>query len=161
MRCNVCGKEMDEGSRFCMICGADQQAQQSAYEQSAPVYTAPKTTSSNAGKVSFGKAIELYFKNYVNFQGRASVSEYWWACLFACLVNYGVSLLVPVPAVAIVVSLALCIPSLSLTVRRLHDTGKRWTYILMGLIPIAGSIILIIQHCKPSEGDNQWGPGPV
>ena len=100
----------------------------------------------------------MFFKNYANFQGRASKSEYWWVFLFNIIVSFTVGL---IPVLGSIISLALFIPGLSLFIRRLHDTGKAWPYIFMGLIPIAGAIILIIQLVKDSEGDNQWGPGPV
>lgn len=99
--------------------------------------------------VSFGEAIRLFFENYVNFTGRASRSEYWWGFLFTFLMSF-----------TIVGGIACYIGMLSLTIRRIHDIGKRWFWILMGLIPFAGLIILIVSYCKDSVGDNQWGPGP-
>ena len=110
------------------------------------------------GKVGFGKAIKLFFANYVNFKGRASKSEYWWAFLFNFLVSTVAGF---IPYVGFVIMLALFLPGLSITVRRLHDTGKPWPYLLMSLIPFAGAIIMIVYLCKDSVGDNQWGPGPV
>lgn len=107
--------------------------------------------------VSFGEAIKLYFKNYANFTGRSTKSEYWWAFLF----NFLVSLLTSwIPVVGQLIALGLLIPGLSVGIRRLHDTGKSWVYILMGLIPLAGFIILIVQYCKDSDVDNNWGPAP-
>ena len=99
--------------------------------------------------VSFGKAIQLFFENYVNFTGRASKREYWWGFLFTFLMSF-----------TIIGGIACYIGMLSLTIRRLHDIGKSWSRILMGLIPYAGFIILIVYYCKDSVGDNQWGPGP-
>ena len=126
--------------------------QQNAYTYpAAPASVAPKS-------VSFGEAIKLFFVNYVNFNGRATLSEYWYAFLFNCLVSLCVSW---IPVLGMLVALGLMLPGIAVCVRRLHDTGKSWVYMLMGLIPIAGAIILIIQLCKPSEGDNQWGPVPV
>lgn len=116
----------------------------------------------NNGKVGFGKAIALFFKNYVNFKGRASKSEYWWAFLFNAIVFVLLSLISSVvPPLGGACSIALMIPGIALAVRRLHDIGKSGTYCLMGLIPIAGGIILFIQFLKSSDGDNQWGPGPA
>ena len=51
-------------------------------------------------------------------------------------------------------------PGLSIVIRRLHNTGKSWVYIFMGLIPLAGPIILIVQYCKESDADNMLGPAP-
>ena len=57
-------------------------------------------------------------------------------------------------------SLGTLVPSLALTVRRLHDTGKDWYYIFFALIPIAGPILMIVFCAQPSAPDNQWGPMP-
>ncbi len=107
--------------------------------------------------VSFGEAIRLFFVNYVNFTGRSTRSEYWWAVLFNFLVSMVLSF---IPYVGSVLSLAFIIPGLSLCIRRLHDIGKSWVWYLMGLIPLAGFIILIVYFCKESDGDNKWGPAP-
>lgn len=130
-------------------------SQQTSFTQFTPPDTSFNGTAGNTDgspkRVSFGEAIKLYFKNYVNFTGRSTASEYWWSFLFQVLVCM-------IPIVGQFVALALIIPSLSISVRRLHDTGKPWYYMFMGLIPIAGLIILIIQYCKESDGDNAWGP---
>ena len=139
-----------------------------------PAYTAQTTTqpafntqpqyasiqqehSGSPKKVSFGEAIKLFFINYANFKGRSTASEYWFAYLFNFIVSLCTSW---IPVIGMLVSLGLLLPGLSLGIRRLHDTGKAWTYMLMGLIPIAGIIILIIQYCKASDADNKWGPAP-
>lgn len=106
----------------------------------------------NNGNVGFSDAIKLFFQNFVNFEGRASKSEYWYAYLFCVLIAL-------IPGIGQLVMIAAQIGMLSAGIRRLHDVGRAWTYILMGLIPIAGPIILIIEFCKDSDGDNQWGPG--
>lgn len=112
-------------------------------------------TGGSPKRVSFGEAIKLFFVNYVNFDGRSTQSEYWWVVLFNFLVGLGVGW---IPVLGWLVTLGLLIPGLSLSVRRLHDTGKSWVYLLMGLIPIAGFIILIVFYCQESDGDNKWGP---
>lgn len=114
-------------------------------------------TSGSPKKVSFGEAIKLFFVNYVNFTGRSTASEYWYAYLFNFLVALCTSW---IPVVGTLISLGLIIPGLAVGIRRLHDTGKHWYYIFMGLIPLAGFIILIVQYCKASDADNQWGPAP-
>lgn len=112
--------------------------------------TMPVNTPSK--KVSFGEAIKLFFTNYVNFSGRSSKSEYWWAFLFQGIV---ILCLCWIPILSGLAALGFAIPNLSLSIRRLRDTGKSWSYIFMGLIPVAGVIILIIQFCKDSVGNNQ------
>lgn len=116
-----------------------------------------ESTTGSPKRVGFGEAIKLFFINYVNFTGRSTASEYWWAFLF----NFLVSLCTAwIPVVGQLISLGLLLPGLALGIRRLHDTGKAWYYMFMGLIPLAGFIILIIQYCKESDADNQWGPAP-
>lgn len=110
-----------------------------------------------AKKVSFGEAIKLFFVNYVNFTGRSTVGEYWWSFLFCFLVELCTSW---IPVVGQLIILGFLLPSIAVSVRRLHDTGKSWPYMLMGLIPLAGFIILIVQYCKESDVDNKWGPTP-
>ena len=154
-----------------------QPAQQPVYQApvqqqpAQPVYQAPvqhqdaynpNAGEAHNGEVGFIKAISLFFKNYVNFRGRASKSEYWWAFLFNVIMFFPLGLISSaVPPLGGLCSIVLMIPGIALAVRRLHDTGKSGAYWFMGLIPIAGGIILLIQFLKDSEGDNQWGPGPV
>lgn len=132
-------------------------AQPNAYAQ-PNTYTYPNVNTSGSPKrVGFGEAIKLFFVNYVNFTGRSTASEYWYAYLFNFLVALCTSW---IPVVGTLISLGLIIPGLAVGIRRLHDTGKSWVYMLMGLIPLAGFIILIVQYCKASDADNKWGPAP-
>lgn len=110
-------------------------------------------------KVGFIDAVKIMFQNYANFRGRSSRSEYWWAFLFNFLVSFFVvgAISAVIPPIGGACSIALMIPGLALTVRRLHDTGKSWVYMLIGLIPLVGSSLLIIRLTKPSDGPNQWG----
>lgn len=135
----------------------NQPVNQQGYAQPNTYAYSNVNTSGSPKKVSFGEAIKLFFVNYVNFTGRSTVSEYWWAFLF----NFLVSLCTAwIPVVGQLISFGLLLPGLALGIRRLHDTGKAWYYMFMGLIPLAGFIILIIQYCKESDADNQWGPAP-
>ena len=159
MFCTKCGNEVKEGATFCTSCGepiqevpVEETAVPVEESAQAPVYTAPVET--DGGKVDFSEAIKLLFQNYANFTGRATRSEYWWAFLFLCIANMVVAY---IPVLGGLLSLALFIPNLSLNIRRLHDIGKSWVWLLMGLIPLVGSIILIVYYCKESDGDNQWG----
>lgn len=59
------------------------------------------------------------------------------------------------------VNLALLLPSLGVTVRRLHDTGRSGFWIFLGLVPIVGGIILIVWEASAgTPGPNQFGPDP-
>ncbi len=148
MFCQQCGTEIEEGVAYCASCGAKQSPEN---EPAAPV----QENTGSPKNVSFGEAIKLFFVNYANFTGRSTVSEYWYAYLFNFLVSLCTSW---IPVLGGLISLGLLVPGLAVGVRRLHDTGKSWLYMLMGLIPLAGFIILIIQYCKKSDDDNKWGP---
>ena len=139
MFCKNCGIDIPDGTVLCPNCGK------------------PTTEEAvvGSGSVTFVEAIKLMFVNYANFTGRATKSEYWWAFLFNVLVSTAASY---IPVIGPVISLALIIPGLSLGIRRLHDIGKSWCSILLGLIPLVGFIILIVLFCRDSDGDNQWGP---
>ena len=52
------------------------------------------------------------------------------------------------------------IPTISLSIRRLHDIGKSAWYILVDLIPYVGNILFSIIMCLPSDGDNKYGANP-
>lgn len=114
--------------------------------------------------MSFFEAINTcLIKKYCTFSGRATRSEFWWFHLFTSLLIYGSFFLgiwvYPknpeiVFGISGVVMLFLIIPNLSVTVRRLHDVGKSGWYLLMGLIPYVGAIILLIQYITPSVLDS-------
>jgi uncharacterized membrane protein YhaH (DUF805 family) len=64
-------------------------------------------------------------------------------------------------ALSWIYSLAVLLPSLGVAVRRLHDVGKSGTYLFMGLIPIAGPILVLIKIVEDGEPrDNQYGSNP-
>ena len=109
------------------------------------------------------KSVEtVVFKNYVNFEGRATRPEYWWFTLAYAIVNIILSL---IPRVGTILSgilgLAVLIPSIGVGVRRLHDINKSGWWCLLILIPLVGAIILIVWFVKPSDnGENQYGERP-
>jgi len=109
--------------------------------------------------MSFGDAISTCFNKYAEFVGRARRSEYWWFFLFVVLVDLVVSRLST--TVSVLALLALFVPNLAVGVRRMHDTGKSGWYLLVGLIPIVGWIIVLVWLA--TEGDpnpNEYGPSP-
>jgi uncharacterized membrane protein YhaH (DUF805 family) len=104
-------------------------------------------------------------KNYVGFEGRARRKEYWMFFLISFIINIVLLILENVGNLPSVLSglysLAILLPSLAVTVRRLHDTGRSAWWLLIGLIPLIGAIILIVFTCQDSqESDNQYGPNP-
>ena len=108
------------------------------------------------------EAVKVFFRNYANFSGRSNRADFWWVMLASFLFGiclgfvFGI-LRLPEQTVAVlegVIYLALLVPSLALSVRRLHDINKSGWSILISLIPLAGAIILIIWYCKDSVNEN-------
>jgi uncharacterized membrane protein YhaH (DUF805 family) len=103
-------------------------------------------------------------KKYAVFSGRARRSEYWYFVLFYIIlyaVFLGVGLAIKGPALVGIVALGLLLPFWGVTVRRLHDTGKSGWMILLGIIPLVGTIILLVFYCTDSvPGENKYGPNP-
>ena len=107
--------------------------------------------------VGFGEAISLFFSNYANFSGRARRSEYWYAYLFNLLLSMFVAW---IPVIGWIAAIAILVPGLSVTVRRLHDVGKSGWWLLLALVPFGG-IVLLIWECSDGEPNpNQYGPSP-
>jgi uncharacterized membrane protein YhaH (DUF805 family) len=115
--------------------------------------------------MGFTEAISSGFRNYVNFSGRALRSEFWYWVLFAIIVSVVAKVidLVLFPSSDIspinsLVGLALFLPGLGVSVRRLHDIDRTGWWILLVLIPLIGAIILIIWYCqKGTPGANRFG----
>ena len=86
--------------------------------------------------VEFGEAIKLFFKNYVNFSGRSTRSEFWYAFLFTFLVSLGVRFIGRLLGSSIetylnwIQMVAFLLPNISIEIRRLHDVGKSGWWIL-------------------------------
>ncbi|MCD1260776.1 DUF805 domain-containing protein [Paenibacillus athensensis] len=57
-------------------------------------------------------------------------------------------------------SLATLLPTLAVSARRLHDTGRSGWWQLIGLVPFVGGILLLVFYCLDSEGNNPYGPNP-
>lgn len=122
--------------------------------------------------MGFIEAVQSGFKNYATFTGRARRSEYWWWVLFQLL-----AVVVPTifsvgesvngqfglwSGVQILVSLGLILPTLAVTIRRLHDTNRSGWWLFISLVPIIGSIALLVFYClKGTEGPNKYGGGPT
>lgn len=97
-------------------------------------------------------------EKYATFTGRARRSEYWYFWLF----NFVVGLVLGAIFFALswIWSLAVLIPGLAVSVRRLHDTGRSGWNLLWALLPIIGSIIVLVFLVQDSREDNQYGPNP-
>ena len=118
-------------------------------------------------------------RRYAEFSGRSRRKEYWMFSLLNGLVGLAVGLvflvgyhadmsqtemdtyLMPVLYLACLYSLAAIIPGIAVTFRRLHDTDRSAWNLLWGLIPLIGSIMLIVFYCTDgTPGPNRFGPDP-
>jgi uncharacterized membrane protein YhaH (DUF805 family) len=112
------------------------------------------------------------FKQYFDFRGRARRKEYWYFSLFLIIFSIIadwsariLGMLVGSYKVYLVLYVLFCIatliPSISVSVRRLHDIGRRGWWLLLCLVPIIGWIWLIVWACFDSKkGENKWGHNP-
>jgi uncharacterized membrane protein YhaH (DUF805 family) len=113
--------------------------------------------------MSFGEAIRDGFSKYATFSGRSSRSAYWWWILFYVLVVVVASILdaaANTGIIAVLVWLGFFLPNLAVLVRRLHDTDRSGWWVLIGLIPLIGAIVLIVFACLDSGPPNKYGQGP-
>ena len=99
--------------------------------------------------MGFGQAISAGFSNYVNFSDRACRSEYWYWILFiiiAEIVTGAIDVTLGVQFVTGIFGLVTFLPNLAVAIRRLHDLDRTGWWILLGLIPLIGWIILLIWY---------------
>ena len=103
-------------------------------------------------------------KHYVDFNGRARRAEFWYFVLFnfiIALVVGGVGRVIGFDQLGSLYSLLVLLPALAVSVRRLQDTGKSGWFVLLGLIPLVGALILIYFYVQDSQpGENQYGANP-
>ena len=105
------------------------------------------------------------WKKYVDFSGRSRRQEFWMFCIFSFLVSLAVGvvdgLLGTSGALGGLYSLAALLPSLAVSIRRLHDTDRAGWWILITLIPLVGFIVYLAFLCGDSTpGANRFGPNP-
>lgn len=137
--------------------------------------------------MGFGEAIKTCFGKYASFTGRARRSEFWWFWLFTIIVSFILSIIDSalgwatnfgnqavevsgtfspllsgnVGALSTIWSLAVLLPIISVTVRRLHDTDRSGWWWWIVLVPCVGWIVLLVFMVLDSTpGDNRFGPNP-
>jgi len=129
-------------------------------------------------------------KNYANFKGRARRKEYWMFVLINFIIYIAFMILIiiievisgviyvsdlkiiitslmtlftvtPFSVILSLYVLAILVPSLAVSVRRLHDIGKSGWFILISFIPIVGTIILLVWVCQEGMPEaNEYGENP-
>ena len=110
-------------------------------------------------------------KKYADFSGRARRKEYWLFVLFNIVISCVLTIVdvmigtysqaVGIGVLAGIYALAVLIPGIAVSVRRLHDTDRSGWWLLIVLIPIIGPIVLIVFMCiDGTPGTNRFGPSP-
>jgi len=119
---------------------------------------APIDYQSNLGLIG---AMKQYFQNYVNFNGRMSRANFWWAYLGYMIVYVAVLIIdlsINSNVLMGLVTLVFAVPSLTSFSRRLHDSNYSFTNYFWVLLPVIGWIYLIILICKPGDTEaNRFG----
>ena len=117
------------------------------------------------------EAYKKFWKGYVDFEGRSTRSDYWFAYLanmltviafYVLLAIFGgiagateSSFLAVISFIFLFIffafGVAAILPGLAVTVRRLRDAGYNWPYIFIPLIPFVGIFIFIFLLCQPTK----------
>lgn len=104
------------------------------------------------------------FKKFAEFSGRATRKQYWMFILVYLLIYLGLAAigfaLGAGEILAGIFTLVMLVPSISCAARRLHDTSRTGWWQLIALIPLIGTIVLIVFLAQDSHGDNEYGTAP-
>ncbi len=176
MNCPICHTSNPVNAKFCGKCG-NEIVTHDRESATAPDYSSGESKTHKA-ETQFGNSIKLGFTRYFDFRGRSSRAEYWWWTLFTFLV--GIALFVLDFTLLLITqdviflfgvlrvffALATIIPSIALTVRRLHDLNRTGWWLVATLagylaliIPgIILSLLLLVWFCrKGDEEENRYG----
>jgi uncharacterized membrane protein YhaH (DUF805 family) len=126
--------------------------------------------------LGFSEALRSFWVNYRNFEGRARRSEYWLIQLFLVVTNLAAAAIDFAlmngdverfiangggGIVGLIWIFATIVPALAVLVRRLHDTGRSGWWALIGFVPLAGAIALLVFTVADSEArQNSYGSSP-
>lgn len=138
--------------------------------------------------MGFGEAVQLFFANYVKFDGRSRRAEFWWPALMNAVINWGLTgIAIAIGGgfaayssfqlnalgwlfygVAILWGLAVFIPNIAVSVRRLHDRNMSGWFLLAfiaGLvIPIINILVfvafIVVMAMPGTTGPNRYGADP-
>lgn len=113
--------------------------------------------------MTFGESVNTVLSKYATFSGRAPRSEYWWWFLFVLLVSLvlafvDVILFGDLQVLGTLFGLAVLLPGLAVSVRRLHDIDKSGWWVLIAFVPVIGVIALLVFFVMPgTDGPNRFG----
>jgi uncharacterized membrane protein YhaH (DUF805 family) len=115
--------------------------------------------------------LDVLKNKYATFDGRARRSEYWYFVLFYVLILVGLTFVdgligtlneeAGIGVLGVLFALGTMVPGLAVTVRRLHDINRSGWWVLIGIIPLIGDLVLIVFAVQDSQpGANKYGPNP-
>jgi uncharacterized membrane protein YhaH (DUF805 family) len=114
--------------------------------------------------MNFVGAVSSCFSKYVQFEGRASRSEYWYWTLFSVVVSILANIIDAMAGMGVfsaIVGLALLLPGLAVCSRRLHDIDRTFWWFLLGFTIIGGLILLFWACERGTPGANRFGSDPL
>ena len=121
--------------------------------------------------MGFGDAVRTCWKKYGDFDGRAIRSEFWWWVLFVALVQSAAAIVLTIVLIIfqnagflqwlsvlifMVIVLAFILPSITVSVRRLHDRDLSGWFYLLGFVPFGGLVLFIFYILPGTPGPNRY-----
>ena len=121
--------------------------------------------------MGFGDAVRTCWKKYGDFDGRAVRSEFWWWVLFMVLVQFAAAIVLTIVLIIfqnlgflqwlsvlifMVIVLAFILPSIAVSVRRLHDRDPSGWFYLLGYVPFGGLVLFIFYVLPGTPGPNRY-----
>ena len=121
--------------------------------------------------MGFGDAVRTCWKKYGDFDGRAVRSEFWWWVLFMVLVQFAAAIVLTTVLIIfqnlgflqwlsvlifMVIVLAFILPSIAVSVRRLHDRDLSGWFYLLGYVPFGGLVLFIFYVLPGTPGPNRY-----
>ena len=111
--------------------------------------------------------LDVLLKKYALFDGRARRNEYWYFVLFNVIVAVGLAMvdaivrkLVGIGPFGTLYAIAVLVPSIAVSIRRLHDTDRSGWWLLLALIPFVGLVLLVFLVEDSTASTNRYGPNP-
>lgn len=112
------------------------------------------------------------FTKYAQFKGRSTRKEFWLFCLlvviatvFLTAIDIAIGMFDPSSGLGLlsgIFTLAIIVPSLAVSARRLHDTNRSAWWLILSFIPVIGTIVLVVFWCfQGTKGPNRFGESPL
>jgi uncharacterized membrane protein YhaH (DUF805 family) len=117
-------------------------------------------------QVGFRDALALALANYATVVGRSSRGAFWWFVAFLMIGNVATAILDAIASSILgfglfnaLFSILTFVPTLTVAARRLHDIDRTGWWLLLGLIPLVGFVVLLFWFCRPGDRyPNRFGP---